>query len=281
MRIALLGLFCWLVSQACAAPLIYQRHQASDDPQLAYMLAVLDLAIRESGANYQPQPSRLVMVQSRALDEIRRNTGQVDLIWTMTSAEREKELLPVRIPVDRGLIGWRLALMQQSRLAEFAKINNLAGLRRYRAGQMHDWPDTQILRGNGLKVEATDQYEGLFRMLAAGRFDYFPRSLIEIKEEWLAHSQLNLAVEPHLLIRYPAAFYFFVSKERPRLARDLERGLEKAVREGKLQALFNEHYGTVLKDLNVAGRTVIELQNPLLPPETPLKREELWYRPGE
>ncbi|HEY9103956.1 transporter substrate-binding domain-containing protein [Chitinimonas sp.] len=245
------------------------------------MLAVLDLAIRESGANYQPQPSKLVMVQSRALGEIRRNTGLVDLIWTMTSIEREKELLPVRIPLDRGLIGWRLALLQQSRLAEFAKVNDLAGLRKYRAGQMHDWPDTQILRGNGLKVEATDQYEGLFRMLSAGRFDYFPRSLIEIKEEWLAHSQLNLAVEPHLLIRYPAAFYFFVSKERPQLARDLERGLEKAVRDGKLQALFNEHYGAVLKDLNVAGRTVIELRNPLLPPETPLKREELWYRPGE
>ena len=281
MRIVQWGLCWWLSAVVGAVPLIYQRHQANDDPQLGYMLAVLELAVQESGTDYQPQPSKLVMVQSRALDEIRRNSGQVDLIWTMTNMERERDLLPIRIPLDRGLIGWRLALLKQSRLSEFARVNSLAGLRKYRAGQMHDWPDTAILRSNGLRVEASDQYEGLFKMLAADRFDYFPRSLIEIKGEWMAHSQMGLAVEPHLLIRYPAAFYFFVSKERVQLAKDLERGLEKAIRDGKLQALFNTHFGAVLKDLNIAGRTVIELRNPQLPPLTPLKRQELWYRPGE
>lgn len=277
--IALFALCCLWPAQA--KTIVYQRHQAKEDPQLRYVTAVLELAIRESGVAYNPRISELVMVQSRGLDELRRNTGLIDLTWTMTSAQREREVLPIRIPIDRGLIGWRVALLKQHRLADFARIDSLQALKRYRAGQMHDWPDTPILRSNGLKVDTSDQYESLFKMLAAGRFDYFPRSLIEVREEWMAHAEMGLAVEPTLLIRYPAALYFFVSKQNRQLAADLERGLNKAVREGKLQALFEQHFGSLLKELNVSGRRVIELRNPLLPPQTPLQRPELWYRPGE
>lgn len=282
MRLWLIAVFvlCCLWP-AQAKTIVYQRHQAKEDPQLRYVTAVLELAIRESGVAYSPRISELVMVQSRGLDELRRNTGLIDLTWTMTSAQREREVLPIRIPIDRGLIGWRVALLKQHRLADFARIDSLQALKRYRAGQMHDWPDTPILRSNGLKVDTSDQYESLFKMLAAGRFDYFPRSLIEVREEWMAHAEMGLAVEPTLLIRYPAALYFFVSKQNRQLAADLERGLNKAVREGKLQALFEQHFGSLLKELNVSGRRVIELRNPLLPPQTPLQRPELWYRPGE
>jgi hypothetical protein len=260
MRLWLIAVFvlCCLWP-AQAKTIVYQRHQAKEDPQLRYVTAVLELAIRESGVAYSPRISELVMVQSRGLDELRRNTGLIDLSWAMTSAQREREVLPIRIPIDRGLIGWRVALLKQHRLADFARIDSLQALKRYRG----------------------DQYESLFKMLAAGRFDYFPRSLIEVREEWLAHAEMGLAVEPTLLIRYPAALYFFVSKQNRQLAADLERGLNKAVREGKLQALFEQHFGSLLKELNVSGRRVIELRNPLLPPQTPLQRPELWYRPGE
>lgn len=278
--LALCLLACCLA--ATARPLIYLRHQAqAGDPHYAYMQSVLDLAIRESGADYQPRPSEMVMVQSRALDEMRRNSGIVDLVWTMTSVERERELLPVRIPLDRGLLGWRVGLVRRARIGLFGGVNNLADLKAFEAGQMHDWPDTAILRDNGLKVATTDQYESLFRMLAADRFDYFPRSLIEVKDEWSTHRDLDLAIEPAVLIRYPTAMYFFVSRQRPELARALETGLEKAVKKGSLQALFRQAYSGTLKELDVAGRRVIELRNPLLPAATPLNRAELWYRPGE
>ncbi|MBL8508893.1 substrate-binding periplasmic protein [Chitinimonas sp. JJ19] len=279
-RYMLAALLCWL-GVACAQPLVYLRHQGEEDPHLRYMVAVLQLAIAESGSRYQVQPSKMHMVQSRALDEIRRNSGLLDLVWTMTSVERERELLPIRIPVDRGLIGWRVALLKQDRLKLLSGVRDLADLRQFSAGQMHDWPDTSILRHNGLPVEASDQYEGLFRMLAAGRFDYFPRSVIEIRDELRSHPGMGLAIEPRLLIRYPTALYFFVSRDRQKLALDLERGLEKAVREGKLQALFQRYYGPLLLELNVANRQVVELANPLLPKETPLGRPELWYRPGD
>lgn len=270
---------CWWSQAGFAQTLTYQRHEALDDPQHRYMRAVLDLAIAHSGVAYQARPAAVAMVQSRAIDEIRRNTGVVDLIWTMTSLQRERELLPIRIPVDRGLIGWRLALVRADRQDLLRDVRQLQDLQAWTLGQMHDWPDTRILLASGLKVEQVVHYEGLFRMLSAGRIDLFPRSALEIQAELTAHAGMGLAIEPHVLIRYPAAFYFFVSRQRTDLARDLERGLDKAVREGQLQALFEQHLGPALKTLNLAQRRVIEVPNPLLPPGTPLTRAELWYRP--
>ena len=84
----------------------------------------------------------------------------------MTSDVRERELLPLRFPLDRGLMGWRLLLVRRSEQQRFAGIRSLDGLASMTAGQMHDWPDTQILRANGLKVGTGSSYSSLFAMLA-------------------------------------------------------------------------------------------------------------------
>lgn len=275
----------WLL--ACTAAwaagerIFYPRHPAVHDPQLAYVLDVLQLAIDESGTHYTPMPTAFAMVQSRAISELQRNSGLVDLLWTMTSPQRERELLAVPIPIDRGLIGWRVALVARAHVMDFAHVDSAQGLARFKAGQMHDWPDTDILRANGLPVETSDQYEGLFKMLGVERIDYFPRSLIEVQAELETHGGLGLAIEPRLLVRYPAAFYFFVSRKRPQLAADLEKGLRRAVADGRLSALFHRHFDATLKALDVSHRVVIELANPLLPAGTPVGEAGLWYRPGE
>jgi hypothetical protein len=41
-------------------------------------------------------------------------------------------------------------------------------------------PDTTSQRANGLRLELSPRYDGLFRMLKSNRFDYFPRSVLEI-----------------------------------------------------------------------------------------------------
>jgi len=259
----------------------YPKHQAKSDPQLAYMLDVLKLAIDESHTRYQPVSATATMVQSREILDLQQPKPTLDIIWVMTSPTREQELLPIRIPVDRGLIGWRIPLVSARHIDLFKGIKTLAELAALTAGQMHDWPDTTILRSNGLNVLTTDQYEGLFNMLSIDRFDYFPRSLIEISNELESHRALQLAIDPHVLIRYPAAFYFFVSPQRPKLAADLENGLIAAEKDGKLKALFEHHFAATLKQLDVANRTVIDLKNPLLPASAPLQHKEYWFEVGE
>ncbi|MDC8758361.1 hypothetical protein [Janthinobacterium fluminis] len=272
-------LLCLSLACARADTIIYPRHQAEHDPQLDYVLALLRLALAKSGTPYTLRQSAQVMVQSRVIQEIVDGTGSVNIVWTMTSHAREAELLPIRIPIDRGLIGWRIALLSAKRAQLFQGVHSVRELGQFAAGQMRDWPDTAILQHNGLHVfDGSTTYEGLFKQLAVERIDYFPRSVIEVGSELASHAGLQLALDPYLIIRYPTAFYFFVGKQQTKLARDIEAGLEKALADGSFNALFQRHYGRLADGLNLGRRRVLELDNPLLPKATPLGRKELWYR---
>lgn len=252
---------------------------SAHDPNGVYVLAALKLGLQKSGKPYQLVPEA-PMLQSRAILEAASPTGRIDLMWTMTTKEREARLLPIRIPVDKGLIGWRVPLLRTDRAELLERVESLADLRRWWAGQGHDWPDTAILQGNGLPVQTSDSYDTLFTMLVGGRFDYFPRSIMEIWNDIANRPGQPLVVDRHVVLHYPAAFYFFVSPRRPQLARDLQAGLERAIADGSFEALFQSHLGPFIERAQLRQRRVIELNNPLLDSSTlPLDRPEMWFRP--
>ncbi|MEG2034011.1 MAG: hypothetical protein RR376_25445, partial [Janthinobacterium sp.] len=58
-------------------PLVYPRHQALDDPQQAYVTALLQQALERSGQAYALRRSALRMVQTRAMQEIATASGSV------------------------------------------------------------------------------------------------------------------------------------------------------------------------------------------------------------
>ena len=105
--------------------------------------------------------------------------------------------------------------------------------------------------------------------------------MLEIEDDLARFgAQHDLVIAPGLLLRYPTAFYFFVSPREPRLAEDLSRGLERALGDGSLLALFNQYMRTQTKRLDLHERHALALRNPLLPAATPLRRPELWEEPG-
>jgi hypothetical protein len=242
-----------------------------------YPVKVLALALSKSGTPHTLAPMPYQMPQGRALKQLAQGLD-LNVVWSITSKEREDELLPVRIPIDKGLYGWRIFLVNKEDVAKFSAIQSLSDLRALKAGQGHDWPDTAILRANGLPVEISPRYDSLFRMLKSNRFDYFPRSVLEIWGEADRYADTGLVVEPRVLLRYPTAFYFFVSKSDPELAAILERGLNAAIKDGSFERLFQQTFGDVLRRANLSGRTEMRLNNPLLPATLPLHRKELWMQ---
>ena len=245
------------------------------------MVELLRQALARSGDDYSLKPSHRPMTQSRAEQALEQNDGTVQVMWTMTTRLREENLLPIRIPIYKGLIGWRIPLVRREDKHWLANVSSLADLKPLRFGQRADWPDTRILRDNGLQVITSQSYDSLFRMLDAGRFDLFPREVVVVWQEQTRSAQegLELEVDEHLVIHYPTAFYFFTSRARADLGTAIEQGLEAMIADGSFDALFQQHHGATLQRAAMRKRKVIELQNPDLPPHTPFQRKELWYRP--
>ena len=115
-------------------------------------------------------------------------------------------------------------------------------------------------------------------MLLRKRVDAVPRSVLEIEAEQKQFAEKGLAIETYWLLHYPGAVYFFVSNKNPQLAQQIETGLRQALKDGSFDLLFYKHFANHLQKMKLSERKLIELQNPLLPPETPLADPMLWYR---
>lgn len=280
-RCGLLALLTLLPGFASADNVLrYPRAPTGDEFRHDYPLAVLQLALDKAHSPLRLQPSAYGMEQNRALLSLEENST-IDVLWTMTSIEREERLIPVRIGIDKGLYGWRLAMLRQGSENLLRDVRDLDDLRKLQAGQGHDWPDTDILRQQNLPVMVSSSYDSLFRMLAAGRFDYLPRSVIEIWGELKHHHAKGVVADPYLALHYPTATYFFFSPHRPDLAETVRQGLEAALADGSFDHLFLQHFGAALQQARLHERHLIELPNPLLPPATPLDRKELWLDPRQ
>lgn len=256
---------------------IHPDRPSAKDARYDFQIRLLKLALDKSGVAYQMQPNKIKMEQGRSLLQLEKGED-IDVLWSMTSREREQKLRPIRIPIDKGLTGYRVFLVKQESLKKFAQVRTLDQLRRYEAGQGRHWPDTRILQANGLSVYGAAVYENLFNMLEAGRFDYFPRSITEVWDEIEAHPNRNLTIEPTILLTYPTAAYYFVNKDNMVLASAIESGLRRAIRDGSFDLLFDEYYGEFIRKADLRNRTEIQLRNPLLSEETPLLQRHLWFR---
>lgn len=283
-RLWLVPLVISLPTAAAEEPILVRYPDAGEKRQQRnnYFVDLLQLALKKTEPEFGPYRLKAVHMevpQGRLLRML--STGEsVDVLWSMTSRSRETHLKPVRIPLGRGLIGYRVLIIRAQDRKAFSAIESLEQLSEKVAGQGPDWPDTDILRHNGLTV-TTSGYESLFTMLRHGRIDYIPRALNEPWAELAVRPELDLVVEPHLMLHYPAANYFFVSRENPVLAERLERGLELALADGSFEQLFFKHpsHKAMFFKSRPEQRKVLRLENPLLPDTVPLEREALWWKP--
>ena len=270
------------------APLqiVYPRSESEHDSRYLYDWEVLRTALEKTRAGFGPYELRQAgqyMSPARVTAEAA-GPGPINLFVRATSVQLEQQFRPVRIPIDRGLIGYRLLLVRSEELPLFAEVNSLDQLRRFSIGQGKGWVDVGILQSAGFKVVEGNNYDGLFSMLTVGRFDALSRSVDEALREYdERHQQAGLEVEPGIALYYPLARYFFTRRdaEGELLARRLETGLETMVQDGSLQALFATYKGPLIKRSGLAQRRLFRIPNPTLPPQTPLARSELWYRPQE
>ncbi|TWB42692.1 type 2 periplasmic-binding domain-containing protein [Nitrospirillum pindoramense] len=260
--------------------IVYPRAtENATDPRDDYPLGLLRLALDKMGAHYTIRPSALAMEQARAAVALQQGR-EITLLWNGMSARLERELRPIRIPIYRGVLGYRLFIINRAAQARFSAVRGLEDLKALTAGQALGWPDVDILQAAGLPVEAF-RYDLLFRLVGLNRIDYFPRGANEIFAEVAqrAPEVPDLAVEQDLVLVYPFDSFFYTSKANEALASVIEQGLLKAYEDGSYLKYFNDspYIRQMLTEAHLDTRRRIDIPNPLLSPETAALPDKFWY----
>lgn len=267
----------WLIKLCLCLPLLAQAQTLTvkvpsrpiNDLDSEYQLKLLELALDRAGQPYKLERVDLNLNQFTLQQELRKGKT-INVFWMGTSSALESALIPVPIPLFRGLEGLRLSFIHSDAQEKFNQVNTLADLRQLKAAQGVGWADNKILEQAGIATYA-GRYSNLFRLINDGdKLDFFPRGLVEIFAERreLAAQYPNLAIEQHLLIRYPFAEFFFVSPESPKLAKAIQTGLERAYADGSFMTFFHENprIREALASANLEQRVTISLPNPDMTP---------------
>ena len=257
------------------------RVNSFSDPNAAYAIKMLKMALAHSdNPGYEIQITEEDFTQARVNEEVR-SGGLLDLCWASSDAEIESQLRPIRIPLFKGLLGYRIFIINKNNQAKFDNVKTISDLKKLTIGQGRTWADGRILEANGFNVIKTNKYPSLFYMVEGGRFDGFPRGVHEPFGELEARPTMDLAVEKNLMVYYQMPFYLFVSPNNQALAKDLETGFERAIANGEFDKVFygDKSIQDVLQKANMKNRTLFKLENPLLSKETPIERKELWFDP--
>lgn len=279
-------LWAFLLCTSCAAAQQIRiippqsPHDASHSYFAKLLQESLNLTATEYGQSYVVFSTK--MEQGRALKELRSGRN-LDVYWAGTSTDRESHLLPIKVPLLKGLLGFRIALIREERFDDFSALETLEQLRSFTACQGDHWLDSDILESAGIVVRRSPIYENLFNKLYAERCDFFPRGVHEAFGEVQArkHKYPSLIVYPDLIVYYPFPMYFFVSPENGVLAERIELGLERAIDSGFLEQLLKEHPVTSHLfpiDKWLHTKTVV-LNNPLLPENVNVEEKRYWIRP--
>jgi hypothetical protein len=198
---------------------VYPPPESGADVRLNYYWELLQAALDETTPKWGPYA---LYASSKPMNAARAEllltaATDISVMARTASIAREQALRPIRIPLDKGLTGYRLFLIKAETQPRVDSVRTLEQLQAFSIGQGATWVDTEILRASGFTVVTAPTYELLLPMLDSSRFDLFSRGVNEISHELASGSQTygTLAIERRLLLYYPLPRYFF-SPARPR-----------------------------------------------------------------
>lgn len=272
----------FLVPVYATERIITNPAKSDGDKRFDYALEVLYEALDRTSSRYGAFELMRYddpISRKRALRELQ--NGHIHIFLAPTRLSWEQAAIPVRIPIRKGILGYKLLLIRKENQGLFDAVKTQEDLQKLIAGAGAQWNIAAALRELDFKVAGGVEYESLFQMLNSQRFDFFPRGVNEIFQEIEGRKNLypDLVVEGKLALYLPSPTYFFVSPQTPHLAERLEVGLQEMVEDGSLDQIFEAYHRRDLERANLGQRRIISLENKTLSDETPLMQTGLWFHP--
>jgi len=250
---------------------VLDRSPGEDHNDFKYRL--LELVLKRSGRPFALGLSEVVVAQDEAVAALEqdvasssRNPFALSVGVYGAGVDVNRRLLPVPIPVTGGILGLRSGWTHRSQMARLATIRTRQDLGDIVLLQGLGWSDVDIFDAAGLRT-FTARSEDLFRLVDHQRVQLFPRGIAELEREaqLMASSTSDTALDPHLLLAYPFAGFFYVSPDNQPLADAIQTGFERAIADGSYQRLVEELIFTpwLRRTLLLKNRRVIALANPV------------------
>jgi hypothetical protein len=243
--------------------------ESETDVRYHYDNAVLKLALEKTKEKYGPYRLQASppMTFPRAIFAASKN--EYANFFIKLSYEEilvtQKSMVFAKFPVDLGIVGYRICFTHSETKAKLAEIKSLEDLKKFSMGQGTGWADVEILRYNNFNVITAANYESLFKMTAAKRFDLFCRGTNELLEEYEAHRDIpGLSYDESFSLAYPLPRFFFTHKDNDKAAKRIEEGLLIAYRDGSLQQLWKTNYEKSINFVQLEKRRIFWIENPLL-----------------
>lgn len=262
---------------ASPSDVVYPKSKFQQDVMSEYPLQLLQLAIDKSKASVSLTPSEKYLPEKRALYKLRNKDG-VDVLWSLTSEQNEEDFLFVKIPLFKGLSGWRVALVSEEHQVPTEEIKSVEDLKQYTVIQGSDWPGRFIFEANKISVHHAYQEKSRFEMLCKKRGDMLFRSIVAAGSNKSMEEDYGVKVDANILVRYPSAIYFFVHKSNQELASYIKIGLEAAVEDGSFDQLFYKLVVPVIESSELNKRVILDIDNPFSPATMPTDDKRLWYQ---
>lgn len=277
------GIWLGLTGTARAAPVFV----LGSDPHVQHGRALVQAALKAARfpASFTNAPASN---EQRSLYMLKHGFTQVDIepvTPTRLALAAKGSIRMIPIPIDRGLLGYRINLLLDTRRDLLAKVRNAADLSEFTIGQAERWTDLDIYRAAGITTKEVKAWQqGQFTaQLEAGFIDVFPLGLEETLSYFLPRFQERypqLTTDPHTLVRYPWFRFVWVSArpETDALYAALLKGFDTIARDGTFLTIWQQHRRTPPASI-FANRTVIELENPFYGNDiVPARYQHLLFR---
>lgn len=247
----------WLSDGQCEAKeaILWQRVKAF--PTIYKLLKRSIDITEEKYGKLEISPSNKFQ-QDEALKELESGKN-LHIALFPSDKERELKYIPVRVPLNRGILGLRVCLISPKDQKTFDKIKTLDDFNKFGIKFIvgSNWIDKKILSANSLKVVESPVYENLFQLARLTPKSCFSRSINEIHGEKNIFGISNLKIEDSLLIKYHFPHFFYVSKNRPKLAKRIKEGLKKLISTREFYAIFWKNLADKIQSLKIPKRRVI------------------------
>ncbi|WP_286831154.1 MULTISPECIES: hypothetical protein [Kordiimonas] len=237
---------------------------ASDDD--LYIGEILKFALEKQGGGHTMEVVRIApMAQGRALRMLEARDARFDVLYSGYTEARAGRLAIVAFPLTRGMLGYRLLAVRDDRVGLLKPDITFQQLQsKVCFGAGTDWPDARIMRDAGLCV-VTGTDESLWAMLVRGRYDAFPRGLIEVVSEIERERNpvrgVTLTLDPSVMLAYKQDLFFYLPKQAAERAAIIQDGLEKGHADGSYDQFFYSipTIKAALADIQAHQRTTFHL----------------------